>query len=241
MDFYDNGVFLVYILLPLGKTGSAASSTFSLPASAFWGSGANQITAIYGGDSNYQPSTSSVVSISVTQRVGDFGLAAQLSQITFAPGGSGTVGLNLTSLNSFNGVVSLSCVTSSSTISCGVSPSSPALTGTATAMLTVTSSAVAAAAVRAQAGSPIVWLGPVSGVLLACVLMVGSANRKRHRFGILASFSLLAVMCFTAGCGGGGQMVQPPPPPPVGTAYSVVVTGTANGIAHNAKITVIVR
>ena len=241
VDFYDNGVFLVYILLPLGKTGSAASSTFSLPASAFWGSGANQITAIYGGDSNYQPSTSSVVSISVTQRVGDFGLAAQLSQITFAPGGSGTVGLNLTSLNSFNGVVSLSCVTSSSTISCGVSPSSPALTGTATAMLTVTSSAVAAAAVRAQAGSPIVWLGPVSGVLLACVLMVGSANRKRHRFGILASFSLLAVMCFTAGCGGGGQMVQPPPPPPVGTAYSVVVTGTANGIAHNAKITVIVR
>ena len=242
VDFYDNGVFLVYILLPLGKTGSTFSATFSLPASGFWSSGSNQITAIYDGDSNYAPSTSSVATISLTQRVGDFALAPQLPEITFAPGSSGTVGLHLAALNNFSAAVTLSCTTSSTNVTCGVSPSSINLSGTATAMLTINSSTTAAAtAVRSPARSQLAWLGSVSGVLLACVLMVGSANRKRHRFRILASFSLPAVMCLTAGCGGGGQMVQPPPPPPVGTAYSVVVTGTANGIVHNVKITVIVR
>lgn len=243
VDFYDNGVFLAYILLPPGKTGSTASAIFTLGASAFWNSGTNQITAIYDGDSNYQPSTSNVANISVTQRVGDFALAAQISQITFAPGGSGTIGLNLAALNNFSGVVNLSCATSSSTINCGVSPSAPTLTGTATVLLTVTSSAAAAAAVRTQAGCPVLWLGTGSGVLFACVLMGGFANRKRRRLAMSLSLSLLATALFAAGCGGGGsQPIQPPPPPPIGTAYSVVVTGTANnGIVHNAKIIVIVR
>jgi hypothetical protein len=114
VDFYDNGVFLTYILLPLWKTGSMFSGSFSLSASAFWASGIrNQITAVYDGDGNYAPSTSNVATISVTQRVGDFALAPQLSQITFAPGSSGTVGLNLAALNNFSGAVSLSCATSS--------------------------------------------------------------------------------------------------------------------------------
>lgn len=243
VDFYDNGVFLTYILLPLGKTGFTFAGSFSLSASAFWASGTNQITAVYDGDSNYAPSTSNVATISVTQRVGDFALAPQLSQITFAPGSSGTVGLNLAALNNFSGAVSLSCATSSSNVTCGVNPASINLTGAATAMLTINSTAAAATAVRA--GRPFIWPGTASGLLLACVLVSGFANPKRRRSAIQAiplSLGLLAAVLLAAGCGGGsGQTVQPPPPPPIGTAYTVVVSGTANGIVHNAKITVIVR
>jgi len=239
VDFYDNGVFLTYILLPLGKTGSTFSASFSLPASAFWASGTNQITAIYDGDSNYQPSTSSVASISVTQRVGDFALYPQLPQITFAPGGSGSVGLNLTALNNFSAAVTLSCTTSSSKVTCGVNPSSINLNGTATAMLSISSSPTAAAV---RTCSPFTWLETVSGLLFACVLVSGFANRKRPLLAAPLRLSLLAALVLAAGCGGGGsQTVQPPPPPPVGTAYSVVVSATANGVVHNAKITVIVR
>ena len=243
VDFYDNGVFLTYILLPLGKTGSTFSGSFSLPASSFWASGTNQITAVYDGDSNYASSTSSVATISLTQRVGDFALAPQLPQITFAPGSSGTVGLNLAALNNFSAAVTLSCTTSSTNVTCGVSPSSINLSGTATAMLTINSSTTAAAtAVRSPARSQLAWLGTGSGIVFACVLVSGLGNGKRRRFIISLKLGLLAIVLVAIGCGGGGnQTVQPPQPPPVGTAYSVLVSATADGIVHNAKITVIVR
>jgi hypothetical protein len=57
---------------------------------------------------------------------------------------------------------------------------------------------------------------------------------------MVPSLGLLASVLFVAGCGAGSNpTVQVPPPE--GTAYSVVVTGTANGIVHDAQITVIVR
>ena len=53
--------------------------------------------------------------------------------------------------------------------------------------------------------------------------------------------AVLAVVGAVAGCGGGSSGTKTPPPPPsdAGT-YSVTVTGTANGIVHSAKITVVV-
>jgi hypothetical protein len=242
VDFYDNGVFLTYVLFPLGKSGSSASATFRLGASAFWNSGANQITAIYDGYGNYQSSSSNVVSVSVTQRAGDFSLVPQLPEIMFARGSSGAVGLNLTSLNNFNAAVSLSCATSSSNISCGVNPSAPTLNGSATAMLTVSAGTAAALFVGQGPRNRFAWL-QIGGVLFACVLTGGFAVRNRQYFAVLLSFGLFAAVLSTAGCGGGGsQRIQPPPPPPaVGTTYNVIVTATANGIVHNAKITVVVR
>jgi hypothetical protein len=242
VDFYDNGVFLTYILLPLGKTGSTFSGTFSLPASAFWSSGSNQITAIYDGDSNYAPSTSSVATISLTQRVGDFSLAPQLPQITFAPGGSGTVGLNLAALNNFSAAVTLSCTTSSTNLTCGINPPSINLSGTATARLIINSSTTAAAAaVPFPARSQLAWLGTGSGIVFACVLAGGLGNGKRRRFLLSLKLGLLATVLVAIACGGGGNQTVQPPPPPVGTAYSVLVSAAGDGIVHNAKITVIVR
>jgi hypothetical protein len=56
---------------------------------------------------------------------------------------------------------------------------------------------------------------------------------------MLLSLGLFAALFAVAGCGsGGGQNVQPPPAN--AATYSVVVSATANGIIHNAKITVVV-
>ena len=74
--------------------------------------------------------------------------------------------------------------------------------------------------------------------MLASVLVGGFGNRKR-RLAMLLSLGLFAALFAVAGCGsGGGQNVQPPPAN--AATYSVVVSATANGIIHNAKITVVV-
>jgi subtilase family serine protease len=137
VDYYDNGLFLTYVILPQNHPGSSFSFSFVLNASSFLNSGSNQIMAIYDGDSNYTPSESSVVDISSTQGGGDFALGPQQPQITVKSGGSGTVGLNLTSVNNFDAVVNLTCAPSSSQITCSVSPSAPTVNGAATATLTV--------------------------------------------------------------------------------------------------------
>lgn len=245
IDYYNNGIFLTYVILPTANPGTTDSISFELNSSWFWTSGNNQITAIYDGDSNYQPSISNVVNLGVTQNGGDFTLAPQIPQITLKSGASETVGLNLTSLSNFNGSVALSCTPSSTNITCGVNPSSAALNGSATATLTVTASATTsgqAAPVppRSDPGSRAAWLAADAVFLLACLVLTGFTDRRRRQ-AMLVSASLLATLMLLPACGSGGQNHQPPPPPANAIAYSVVVTGTANGIIHNAKVVVMVQ
>ena len=87
IDFYDNGIFLTYVVLNPGETGAIASVSFQLNPANFWTNGVNQITAIYDGDNYYAPS-SSVANVSVTQPAGDFTLTPQLSQVTVQSGKS---------------------------------------------------------------------------------------------------------------------------------------------------------
>ena len=242
VDYYNNGIFLTYDFLFPASTGATSSNSFALNSSWFWTSGANQITAIYSGDSNYLPSASSAVNLSVTQNGGDFTLAPQLPQITVKSGSSGSVGVNLTSLNNFNGVVTLTCAPSSSKISCSVDPSAPALNGSVTAMLTVNSSPQAAGLpADLDSSSRLGWLGAEGGFLLVSVVLGGFTRRKR-RLAMLFSLALFTALFAAAGCGGGsGKGRQPPPPPANGVTYSVLVTATANGIVHNAKVMVVVQ
>jgi subtilase family serine protease len=236
---YTNGIPIVSDGLSPANTGATSSASFQIGSGWFWNNGANPLTAIYYGDNNYQPSTSNVANLTVTQSGGDFTLTPQLPQITVQSGSSGTVGLNLTSLSNFNGVVTMTCAPSSSNVTCGVNPSTPTLNGTATATLTINAPAQAAGLrVHPYPGSRLGWLGAGSGFMLASVLVGGFGNRKR-RLAMLLSLGLFAALFAVAGCGsGGGQNVQPPPAN--AATYSVVVSATANGIIHNAKITVVV-
>ena len=235
IDYYDNGIFLTYVILPPNNPGSSFSFSFVLNASSFLNSGANQITAIYDGDSNYAPSQSSVVNISATQSGGDFALGPQQPQITVKSGGSGTLGVNLTSLYNFNGVVNLSCTPSSSAITCSVSPSAPTVNGAATSTLTINATAQSAALPRRDS-----WWLTGAGFVSGFVLLGGLADRRRKRT-LIPGLALFGLLLITVSCGGGSSHTVPPPPPPSSTTYSVLVTGTANGTIHNAKVQVVVQ
>ena len=228
---------------------NTATGTYSIPDfnNDFY-FGLNQFIVVYGGDPTYQGSVSAPLQVTVvsTTVFPDFILAPQLNQLTVQSGNSANVAINLAPQNEFSGAVTLTCVPSSSQVTCSLHPSTVTVSGPATATLAI---AVAAQAVGLPAhshhpdsGSRFGWLGACGGFLFASVLVGGLSNRKR-RLAMLLSLGLFAALFFAAGCGGGGQNVQPPPPPPPpnATTYSVVVSATsANGIVHNAKIAVVV-
>jgi len=88
------------------------------------------------------------------------------------------------------------------------------------------------------------------GLVMTGVSMVGfvlllTCARRRRKFAFAAAGALFVILAFQVACGGGGGGTVTPPPPgntpaPPGT-YSVLVTATANGVVHNAKIAVVVK
>lgn len=242
VEYFDNGASLTYTILPQNKPGSVSSISFLFSASAFASNGANQITAIYEGDANYQPSTSTAASVTASQTIGDFTLTPQSPQIAVQSGASGSVEVNLNSVNGFNGVVNLSCSSASSNVTCGVNPSAATLNGATTATVMVTS-VPQTTALPGRLAIPPTFVRGAARVFALSLFLLAAATPRKRRLVALAGIGFFAALLFFAGCGGGSGTQTPPPPPPPpanGVAYSVVVTGTANGVIHNAKITVIV-
>ena len=244
--YYNNGNYMTWDYLVPSATGATSTDVFAVSPAWFWNSGSNQVVAIYNGDNNYAGSTSNTVSMSVTQTVGDFMIAPAAPQITVPGGGSGSVTLNLTSVNNFNGALSLTCTPSSSEFSCSVSPSSASLSTMATATLTINATVPGATGMLAPAPKHGGRFGTQfgAGTALALGIVIVLPLRRRRWAGISCLLVLLAV-ALMASCGGGGGSTSPsnPTPPanstPSGT-YTVLVTGTANGIVHNAKVTIVV-
>jgi hypothetical protein len=236
VSYYDDGHFLAYQLLAPSSTAATSSAAFDLGPSAFWNSGDNQITVIYSGDANYASSTSNVASITANQTIaGDFTLAPQAPQADVTRGNSATIGLSLTSISSFDGTVNLTCVSSSTQFSCSVSPAAVALNGAATTNITVTAMQQSAG-ITLQTGKSN-W--PLFVAMCGfCFFFV----RGRTRQATICGAALLAVLSVSS-CGGSSTTQSNQPPAgstPVGT-YSMVITGTANRIVHNAKLLVIVH
>jgi subtilase family serine protease len=239
--FYNNGNEFTYAYLPTSSTNSTTVSFAILP-SELWNNGSNQITAVYYGDQNYQGSTSNVLNVTAAQTaIGDFSIAPQSPQITVQSGAVGSAGVNLTSINGFDASVALTCTPSSSQFSCSVTPASPALNGTVTATLTVNATIPGTTAKLIpgpwrQRGT---WTRAAT-VLAACLVFV-LPWRRRRVFLPLCLVVLSAVM-ISCGGSGGGTTTQPPPAngTPAGT-YNVLLTGTANGTIHTAKVTVLVQ
>jgi subtilase family serine protease len=236
---YSNGILIVNDGLTPATTGATSSATFQIGQGWFWNNGANPMTAVYYGDNNYQPSSSNTVTVNVTQTsTADFTLSPQQPQITVPSGGTGTVGVNLASLNSFNGVVALACTPSSSNITCSVNPASPTLNGTTTASVTINSIAQPPAASQPSRSGLAGWLGAGGSLICAFVLLGGRPNGKR-KWSRLRALGLFAALAFAVSCGSSSNSMQKQPPP--AATYSVVVSGTANGIVHNVKVLVVVQ
>lgn len=248
VSLYDNNSSSVFFFLnEISPTPTGASASFKAEYSTafFWSNGANQITAVYSGDANYQSSTSAVASVTVAQG-GDFSLAPQLAQITVSSGSSATAGLNMSSLSAGDEAVSLSCATSSAAITCAMNPSSVTVNEGGTSTLTVNAFIPAQTALVRPLVFNIRTIGLIvaSFAMIGFVLLLNSGGRTR-KFALAGTCGLFAILIFQVACGGGGGGTVTPPPPgntpaPPGT-YSVLVTATANGVVHTAKIAVVVK
>ena len=240
VDYYDDGLFMAEDFLT-ASGGQTATARFLLGPAAFFNSGPNQITAIYQGDANYLPSTSNTANVTATQVAGNFTMTPQASEVTLQPGASTSVGIGLAATNNFSGMVTLNCTTSSAQIMCSV-PGSTMLDGVATPMMNLTASAQAEAPrVRPEAPVSMAWPdGPA--VALASLALLAVARRRRRR--ALLALGLCAGAVLFAACGGGGGNGNPGGgggnPPPNAATYTVIVSASANGMVHNAKITVFV-
>ena len=243
IDFYDNGAYLFSNVLPPPSSGTSTSIKVSgIYSSEFLKDGANKITALYSGDCCYSPSLSAPAIITAASNGPNFTLAPQRPQVLVKTGSSGTVDLNLSSLNQFNAMVDLSCTTSSPNVSCGLSPSSLALNGSATTTLNIT---VAAASSQVPSHRSLKWLASTGAFLFGSFCL--SAFSRKRRWIPNCTMVLCTALLLTS-CGSGSSSISPPTPPnvppalaPSTTYYTVSVTGKANGIVHASQVIVSVQ
>ena len=268
---FTSGGLLYYPLTPAQSGASAMFTANGFSPAYFWNNGTNQITAVYSGDANYLPSTSNAVNLTVTQSGGDFMMTPQLPQITVQAGSTGTVGVNLTSLYNFSGVVNLTCAPSSSNISCSVNPASLTVNGAVTTTVTINATVQAAglhgprevahallpvlrgevtqARVPVPQQGRLGWLSAGGGLIFAFLLLGGLADDQRKRSWLLG-LGLSAALWLAISCGGGASIQAPAShsssssssSSSAAATYSVLVSGTAaNGIIHNTKVIVVVQ
>ncbi len=208
--------------------------SFTIPANSLT-AGSNTITAAYSGDGIYAPATGDSAAVTVTSTSGAFTLSATTPAavtsgspatstvtVTGSGGYAGTVTLACTLTASPSGATTLpTCTASSSTVTLSASATS----GTAT--MTVSTS-VPSAALRPGTRREPGWTATGSGLLLACLVLLGIPARRRGWRSMLGCAVVVAALASLTGCDGFWD-----PPTNNGTgvptgAYTFTVTGTGN-------------
>jgi len=174
-------------------------------------------------------------------------LSSSTTSLSVQPGATATATLQLAAVGGFSGTVNLACKVTyqgsgspTDAPTCSINPSQASVSGTgsASSTLSVATSAPSASA----AGVPIF---PLSGVVLAGLIVTIRARRRRlltvlrlFLLGILTSTCLLA-------CGGGSSGAsspsQPSNPGTTAGSYSVAVTATSGTASANVQIPLVVN
>ncbi len=237
VQFESNGVAVGGTVTVAGGQAQLMTTTLAV--------GSDQIIAVYGGDNNYNGSTSSPITETVNGAP-SFTISANPTTIPVtAPGQSGSTVLTFTAQNGFssNGAITVtptcSGLPSETSCSSGASITIPT-NGTAIAtvmFLTMAPSAVIPASRdRRDIGG---WRLTAGALALACVLCAAMLafgyREKRRGWGIALMFAVFALLAVSVGCGGGGGgNTGPPPNPgtPVGNYTGVSMTVTINGVTE---------
>jgi len=223
-----------------GATGAFATLQATL-ATSF--SSTATITAKYNDDANYAGSTSAPLTITV---IPGFELSSNPTSITItAPGQSGSSTITISPDTGFTGTVTFSCVvpTTMNEATCSANPSSLVTSGNTTLTITTTGPHTLAA----LPNKPDLLMA--TGVaLLAGLLLITIAVRKRRSKVVLALCSVALVMAAFGGCGGGGGGGGGGGTTDPGTGagtYSVAVTATSRSgstsISRTANVSVTVQ
>ena len=167
--------------------------------------GAHNITAGYGGDSNYGTGQSSPATVTIAP----VGLAMSIpAPPPVAPGAVATAQITITAGSNYNGTLKLTCVLTSSpggaqsSPTCTVSPTTLGLTAGASGTVTFSASTKAATA-AALSRESLFGLGN-GGLIFAVLILGGVGFRRRRLFGALEVLFVIATFGIT-GCGSGSN------------------------------------
>jgi hypothetical protein len=180
----------------------------------------------------------------------DFAVNALDTTASVAPGDAADFQIQLSSLNGFLGVVSLTCSGAPSSVQCSLPP--PLFlfdTATATFHVTLSTAAPNVLATKGDASAP--RSGPstlklVTGILgiTFAICLIPPFDRFSHRAARVSSaFLVVSAMCILFGSCGGGSATTPPPVTsgtPPGT-YKITVNASSGQLQHSTTITLVVK
>ena len=216
-------------------TGTVASGVATYTTSTL-AVGSNSITAVYGGDTNFSPSTSTALSITITAPVqSSFTLGLLPASGNVISGATATSTITITPSGGFSQQVSFSCSGLPQNASCSFSPATVTPSGTGTAMSTLTIQTGMASAALHQPALPghgsggttmLAFLG--GGVFLGWTLLRRRKSKSLRYVQLGLALMILAASA-VVGCGGSAK----PTTTPTGT-YQVTITGTAGSATQSA-------
>jgi hypothetical protein len=220
------------------------------PQGIAFDAGSHTISAAYGGDSSFNPS-STTQSQTFTITPGFLATVAsnQSTVIISAQGGTGSSSMTVANSTGFSGTINFACSGLPSEASCSFSPSSITANGspnTATVTIAVTTTAPTTLLRQRRpyfvaswfVGS---WMAGL-GLLLPAILISEKQRRVRGLF-LPLMLALVALLIIAPSCGGGGGGNSGPPPnpgTPTGTSI-VTVTATSGSTASATGFTLVVQ
>ncbi len=224
-------------LTPNGPNQSIARfTTTGLPA------GMHSIYAVYAGDANFSPATSSTLPLNIT----DYNVIMNPQSLTLKAGQTGQVVMLIGSVGGFSGTVSFGCTPPANTeTTCSFNPAT--LQGGGATTMTIITTAAKAKPVEQALGGRGGWkLG--AGSALAMLLCFALPRRRRAMPLLLTSLFALALVP-VLGCGSGGTTTTTPTPPtdpgsPLGTQNFVITTAGTDGVntaRHNYQYQVTIQ
>jgi hypothetical protein len=225
-------------VVPLGSTLSASLATSNLTA------GTHQITAQYGGDTNYLESTSS--SVTETVVAFNFSISVNPSALTVVQGTVGSFSVNINPTGGFDSPIALSCKGLRANSFCTFSHSTITPNGSDSSIgvqVGITTNAhVAGGKIPPSSKGP---FGLVTGglVLSCCFPFVFGWRKKRSGGKVTIGIFVLcaAVALSIAGCGGSSSAPSTPTAvTPTGTS-TVTIVAVSGGNTQTSAFTLTVQ
>jgi hypothetical protein len=229
VSFYDGTTWLGSVAV------SGATAAYSTSALAV---GTHSVTAVYSGDSNFNPNTSTATSVAVSTLAPAFTLSANPGTVSVSIGQQGVATLTVAANATFSGNISFTCSGLPANATCSVNPSQVTLTAGSNATATLVVGTTTSAATNQQPLIP--FSGFAGGLSLAG--LVCCLGRRRFSRGVLSVVTLVLLGFATvgaSGCGGGNGVKTATK----GT-YTVTITATpasSSAGAQTATVSVMVQ
>jgi len=224
VSFYD-GTMLLGSVAVSGSTAAYTASALEV--------GSHSITAVYSGDSNFNPNTAAATTVTVSALAPAFTLASSPGSISVTVGQQGVATLTLSANATFSGSVSLACSGLPANATCTVNPVQVTLAVGSTAEATV----VVGTTVTSSSNHPqsIPFSGYAGGVSLAGLIFCFAFRRHNRKvFAMLGLGFLVFVVAGLSACnnGNGVNTVSK------GT-YTATITATPSGSAATVQTTTV--